>query len=80
MTHDKDERDSNRGDDGAEIRRGDDGAIVRLHGSSAFISMYTQRGRKGINQDAMTVWEVKAKFWNDLVWDMIFVLNVFKES
>ncbi|KAG6595572.1 putative protein phosphatase 2C 65, partial [Cucurbita argyrosperma subsp. sororia] len=57
MTHDKDERDSNRGDDGAEIRRGDDGAIVRLHGSSAFISMYTQRGRKGINQDAMTVWE-----------------------
>ena len=34
------------------------GPRVRFEGSSRFISMYTQQGRKGINQDAMTVWEV----------------------
>ncbi|XVE62089.1 hypothetical protein DITRI_Ditri06bG0091600 [Diplodiscus trichospermus] len=33
------------------------GAIVRLQGSSAYTSMYTRKGKKGINQDAMTVWE-----------------------
>ncbi|KAL6987909.1 hypothetical protein U1Q18_013655 [Sarracenia purpurea var. burkii] len=32
-------------------------ARVRFEGSSRFISMFTQQGRKGINQDAMTVWE-----------------------
>lgn len=58
-TCDKDERDSNGGDDGEEVRQGEDGATVRIRGSSAFSSMFTQRGRKGINQDAMTVWEVK---------------------
>ncbi|KAK5804402.1 hypothetical protein F383_23069 [Gossypium arboreum] len=36
---------------------GHNGAIVRLQGSSSFISMYTRKGKKGINQDAMTVWE-----------------------
>ncbi|XP_004492511.1 probable protein phosphatase 2C 65 [Cicer arietinum] len=34
-----------------------DGAMVRLRGSSKYVSMYTQQGRKGINQDSMTVWE-----------------------
>ncbi|GMI79753.1 hypothetical protein like AT5G01700 [Hibiscus trionum] len=33
------------------------GAIVRLQGSSTYTSMYTRKGKKGINQDAMTVWE-----------------------
>lgn len=37
---------------------GDYGAVVRLQGSSKFMSMYSQQGRKGVNQDAMTVWEV----------------------
>ena len=37
---------------------GDYGASIRLQGSSAFVSMTTQQGKKGINQDAMTVWEV----------------------
>ncbi|KAA8517717.1 hypothetical protein F0562_015191 [Nyssa sinensis] len=37
------------------IRSGDRGA--RSQGSSKFVSMFTQQGRKGINQDAMTVWE-----------------------
>ncbi|CAH9125147.1 unnamed protein product [Cuscuta epithymum] len=37
--------------------RGDYGARIRLHGSSSFISMYSRQGRKGINQDSMTVWE-----------------------
>lgn len=36
-----------------------DGAMVRLRGSSKYVSMYTQQGRKGINQDSMTVWEVR---------------------
>lgn len=35
------------------------GANARVEGSSRFISMFTQQGRKGINQDAMTVLEVK---------------------
>ncbi|KAH9673200.1 putative protein phosphatase 2C 65 [Citrus sinensis] len=39
------------------VRVGDNGASVRLQGSSKNISMFTQQGRKGINQDAMTVWE-----------------------
>jgi hypothetical protein len=37
---------------------GDYGARMRLYGASKYTSMYTQQGRKGINQDAMTVWEV----------------------
>ncbi|GAB2229542.1 hypothetical protein Droror1_Dr00013788 [Drosera rotundifolia] len=40
-----------------QVRRGDYGASVRLQGSSTFVAMATQQGRKGINQDAMTVWE-----------------------
>uniref|UniRef100_A0A5B6Z995 PPM-type phosphatase domain-containing protein n=1 Tax=Davidia involucrata TaxID=16924 RepID=A0A5B6Z995_DAVIN len=36
---------------------GDCGARVRLQGSSKLVSMFTQKGRKRINQDAMTVWE-----------------------
>ncbi|KAF7825477.1 putative protein phosphatase 2C 65 [Senna tora] len=30
---------------------------IKWRGSSKFVSMYTQKGKKGINQDAMTVWE-----------------------
>ncbi|XP_038702199.1 probable protein phosphatase 2C 65 isoform X2 [Tripterygium wilfordii] len=45
------------GDQDGDLRNGDCGARVRLHGSSKYISMYTQQGRKGVNQDAMTVWE-----------------------
>lgn len=52
--------DTEEGDDDGNniIRYGDDGARIRMQGSSRHISMYTQQGRKGINQDAMTVWEV----------------------
>ncbi|PIM99767.1 Serine/threonine protein phosphatase [Handroanthus impetiginosus] len=39
------------------ILRGDAGARVRLQGSSKYVSMFTQQGKKGVNQDAMTVWE-----------------------
>lgn len=46
-------------DDSDVVANGDCGALVRLQGSSKFISMYTQQGKKGVNQDAMTVWEVK---------------------
>lgn len=34
------------------------GAMVRLRGSSRFVSMYSQQGQKGVNQDSMIVWEV----------------------
>ncbi|KAL9253697.1 putative protein phosphatase 2C 65 [Drosera capensis] len=40
-----------------QVRRGDYGASVRLQGSSTFVAMATQQGKKGINQDGMTVWE-----------------------
>ncbi|XP_020219261.1 probable protein phosphatase 2C 65 [Cajanus cajan] len=33
------------------------GALVRLRGSSRFVSMYSQQGQKGVNQDSMAVWE-----------------------
>ncbi|KAG4109075.1 hypothetical protein GLYMA_U032205v4 [Glycine max] len=28
-----------------------------LKGSSTFVSMYSQKGSKGVNQDALTVWQ-----------------------
>lgn len=75
VTNDKDERDySNGGEEGEEVRRGEDGATVRIRGSSVFTSMFTQRGRKGINQDAMTVWEVKKK--NKRILCTFFALNL----
>ncbi|KAI4338914.1 hypothetical protein MLD38_023921 [Melastoma candidum] len=37
--------------------KGDRGARIRLKGSSDRVSMFKQQGRKGVNQDAMTVWE-----------------------
>ncbi|KAK7260033.1 hypothetical protein RIF29_25745 [Crotalaria pallida] len=36
---------------------GNDGSRILLGESSKFISMYCQKGRKGPNQDALTVWE-----------------------
>ncbi|XP_015897452.3 probable protein phosphatase 2C 65 [Ziziphus jujuba] len=44
-------------DEDQNIQYGDCGARIRLDGFSNFISMYTQQGRKGINQDSMTVWQ-----------------------
>ncbi|XP_010931503.1 probable protein phosphatase 2C 73 [Elaeis guineensis] len=35
----------------------EDGGCVRLKGWCTFASMYTQQGWKGVNQDAMTIWE-----------------------
>ncbi|CAN6469643.1 unnamed protein product [Victoria cruziana] len=50
--------------DGGALEDGGDGACageggvrIRLQGSCTVASMYTQQGRKGINQDAMTLWE-----------------------
>ena len=42
----------------AEVRDTNDGAIIRSRGSSKHVSMAIKQGKKGINQDAMTVWEV----------------------
>lgn len=39
----------------------EDGGRVRLKGSCTFASMYTQQGWKGVNQDAMTMWEVRPR-------------------
>lgn len=38
--------------------QGKDGTRVRIRGSSKCVSMYTRKGRKGVNQDAMIVCEV----------------------
>lgn len=43
---------------GSDVVRGDYGARVRVKGSSKYMSMFSQQGTKGNNQDAMTVWEV----------------------
>jgi hypothetical protein len=32
---------------------------VMLGGTCSYASMFTQQGRKGVNQDAMTIWEVR---------------------
>ncbi|KAI4331594.1 hypothetical protein MLD38_029770 [Melastoma candidum] len=40
-----------------ELKDGDRGAKIRLRGSSDYVSMFKQQGKKGVNQDAMTVWE-----------------------
>ncbi|MQM07762.1 hypothetical protein Taro_040602, partial [Colocasia esculenta] len=39
------------------------GVRVRLEGSCGFASMHTQQGRKGVNQDAMTLWESLVDFF-----------------
>ncbi|KAJ9694078.1 hypothetical protein PVL29_009857 [Vitis rotundifolia] len=44
-------------EDAGDVRVEDGGSRVRLEGNSMYTSMFTQGGRKGINQDAMTVWE-----------------------
>ncbi|KAL8504914.1 hypothetical protein ACS0TY_016202 [Phlomoides rotata] len=44
-------------DDENIIFRGDGGARIRLQGWSRHVSLHSQQGRKGVNQDAMTVWE-----------------------
>ncbi|KAK8613247.1 hypothetical protein V6N13_101014 [Hibiscus sabdariffa] len=58
--HEKDESED-RDEDGHHEESvtsiGHNGAIIRLQGSSSFTSMYTRKGKKAINQDAMTVWE-----------------------
>lgn len=35
---------------------------VMLTGSCRYGSMFTQQGRKGVNQDTMTIWEVRCNF------------------
>lgn len=50
-----------RSDNGNSVLRGDAGARIRLHGSSKYVSMFSQQGKKGVNQDSMTVWEVRIK-------------------
>ncbi|KAI3514856.1 hypothetical protein L1887_13603 [Cichorium endivia] len=50
-------KDIDREDSDQVIAIGDCGARIRIQGSTNFISMFTRQGRKGVNQDAMTVWE-----------------------
>lgn len=55
---DKEERDyEGEEEEEEDARIGDSGAIVRVQKSTWFTSMYTRQGRKGVNQDALTVWE-----------------------
>ncbi|XP_021908737.1 probable protein phosphatase 2C 65 [Carica papaya] len=57
VSEDRDEKQYVRDGEDDDENIADDGAIVRLQGPSAFTSMFTKQGKKGINQDAMTVWE-----------------------
>jgi hypothetical protein len=59
--NDFDEKEYYEEDEEDEMRYGDSGARIRLKGSSSHTSMHTQQGKKGINQDAMTIWEVRKK-------------------
>ncbi|GLT73765.1 hypothetical protein SLA2020_456020 [Shorea laevis] len=45
------------GEEEDDTRIGDGGAIIRVQGSTWFTSMYTRQGRKGVNQDSLTIWE-----------------------
>ncbi|KAF8103767.1 hypothetical protein N665_0185s0039 [Sinapis alba] len=56
------ENDTDDGNEHADVEADDvrdtnDGAIIRSSGSSKHVSMAIKQGKKGINQDAMTVWE-----------------------
>ncbi|WCJ27971.1 Protein phosphatase 2C family protein [Euphorbia peplus] len=51
------EREGEMNEEDDQITIVDYGARMRMQGCSKFISMYTQQGKKGTNQDAMTVWE-----------------------
>lgn len=53
-----DEFEGDGGGEGGGGREGDLGARARLRGSNDTCCMFTKQGRKGINQDTMTVWEV----------------------
>ncbi|KAK8926064.1 putative protein phosphatase 2C 73 [Platanthera zijinensis] len=50
-------REEEEAEDEDAVRVREDGARVRLEGSCGFASMYTQQGLKGVNQDAMVLWE-----------------------
>lgn len=50
-------------------------AKVMLNGSSRSISMYSQKGTKGVNQDAMTVWEVRNKILQNLYSSLFSCFN-----
>jgi len=51
------------------VIKGDYGASIVLNGFSDYISMANKQGKKGVNQDTMTVWQViiyahkGRKFW-----------------
>lgn len=67
--------DSNEyGNGEAEVRDTNDGAVVRTRGSSKHVSMSIKQGKKGINQDAMTVWEVRVLTFCFLLGHFIFFL------
>ncbi|KAI4356087.1 hypothetical protein L6164_000135 [Bauhinia variegata] len=51
------EMDDNERQEDNAVSYGEFGARIRLRGSSRLVSMYSQQGKKGVNQDAMTVWE-----------------------
>lgn len=52
------EREGWETDEEEVLGEGDSGAIIRLRGSSSSVSVFSRQGKKVVNQDAMTVWEV----------------------
>jgi len=39
-----------------------------LRGSSEFVSMFSQKGSKEVNQDALTVWKVRLFMFMSAIW------------
>jgi len=45
-----------------------DGDRIMSRGSSEFVSMYSKKGSKGVNQDAFTVWKVRFLMYMFAIW------------
>lgn len=46
--------------------------MLRASGSKSFVSMFSQRGEKGVNQDCFIVWEVVPLFLKQSFTDLLF--------
>ncbi|XP_042475845.1 probable protein phosphatase 2C 73 [Macadamia integrifolia] len=57
LMDDEEERENFNLEEENDTLEGDHGSRVRLRGPSQYTSMFTERGRKGVNQDTMTIWE-----------------------
>lgn len=48
-----------------------------VNGSSQFASLFTQQGKKGTNQDAMIVWEVRVRSFHISIFNYVMFVCLF---